>query len=60
DPLDLAQFWDIEKMTAEGVVGIEEVVRIKDECPAVTDYERLTELYGAAADNDEGILILNG
>jgi len=60
DPLDLAQFWDIEKMMEEGVVGIEEVVRIKDECPAVTDYERLTELYGAAADNDEGILILNG
>lgn len=59
-PQDLERFWDIEKMTAEGVVGIEEVVRIKDECPAVGDYERLSELYAAAADNDEGILVLCG
>lgn len=60
DPQDLASFWDIDKMTAEGVIGIEEVVRIKDECPAVSDYERLLELYVAAANNDEGIMVLCG
>lgn len=60
DPMDLGRYWDVEKMTSEGVFGIEEISRIKDECPAVGDYERLAELYAAAAENDEGILVVSG